>query len=417
MATRLDKARRLLHLASPQQRGLMLKEIVNKNNDRQKVWIRDRDSKKGRPKPGGSIQGALPFRTPQFAPKEAVRPKVNYDETITSAIADGQNLLSPYVKDKSKVEELQERLDGLSRTIHPIQEKKKSIDERINKARKNIILSMEYSFGAGRKMGFDWSEEGYKVDHDSFLQKTKEGLAIAREMTVNDKSGSLNYDYDEILKHAGELESRIKEFDEVNEAHIKAMAGVKSLYDEALHLLDHEGLMNEVSKRSGLSAEEAKNTVDRLNISDSDVEGSGYPAEKIKEWLREGMRIMGQKIKIKSVTSSDGYALYSDGHICVENLRSDYPESSREVLLHEMAHSVEDINPHVLDLTYGWVKSRNPEAFFDPYVPTVYPTRKGIRATEVVSTGMEMLCDHRNAAELLIRDPEHLAITLKALTM
>ena len=48
------------------------------------------------------------------------------------------------------------------------------------------------------------------------------------------------------------------------------------------------------------------------------------------------------------------------------------------------------------------------------------PSFEGIgvaTATEVLSTGAEMLVSKEKASQLLIRDPEHFAITLKGLTM
>jgi len=426
MNNRIDTARRLLRLASPRQRGLKLKEITNKKNVRQKVWVRETAKDTPRlTRAKERLQHALAFRRPQYAPRDVIEKATPSREgegmgraIVEGAISDGYKILAPYVKDEAKMEQLRDRLDDLSKDLHPLGEKKKELDERISMSRDKISITLGDDFNLSERMGIDWKRGYRELNNDTLLKKAKEGLSITGEMIKDPVNSHLQYEHDRLVRVIDALEGYMNDFAKVEGDRQVLLKEVDSIYEEAMPLIDHEGLMNEIRSQSGLSEEEASRAVSSIEMPSQET--TGYPIETIRDWTKEGLLLMGKKIKIYSMDGGLSTICHYSGEISLPKLKSASAddEESKASVFHEMAHNIEYENFKVVKMNAEWVQSRSPEASFDPYVNRLYQTkREGVTSTEVVSTGVEMLISHKNAAELLVRDPEHMAITLKALMM
>lgn len=416
MPTRLDKARVLLRLASPRQRGLKLKEIVNRKNKRQKVWIRGEEQSKKQPKRNESIEYA---RKIHYAPQERSKNPngVKQSEKVTKAIADGWEIATPYIKDLSRLQELQSRLDDVSSTLSPLMQSSERLTKSLEELRSRINTHLTDQLDKG-----EWTLDD-ETSNSDFVSKAKKKVEEFRGKMSAFSHKEVS-DVIEIMEYQSNMISDIDR--KINDEETK----IDSIYKEASGLLDHEGLMKEIRSRSGLSPKEAVSELSKLKM--ISVHLSGYSRNDVQGWTTEGLLLMGKKVKIVSIkaeTGSEDSAYHRRGVISLSNLRdlADNKEDAKSVLIHEMAHNIEYLNPDVVSLNAEWVASRTRESFFNPYVGRLYyemgrlnlPTEKGgtIRATEVLSTGAEMLVSKKKASQLLIRDPEHFAITLKGLTM
>lgn len=421
MGARLDKARILLNLASPRQRGLKLKEIVNKNNDRQKVWVRDVKRSSQIKQTTQKVEKALSFRSPKYAPEGTLkRLGLSTEIDLYSEITEGYEIARPYIKDEPRIKELRADLDAISGEIHQLTQDENDIYETILESR-NSIDNHIYS---ETELPDGYSDYRYLsvLQDKEYLEEVKQ---IVSDMGETGRSKEKDSRYSSLLVDIESMENGLKNMSQINTVLNHKLDQVDDICKESEPLLDHKGLMKEIRSRSGLTKANAEEALSEIDF--DEVEDSGFSRKKVEKWTKEGLRLIGKKVNIESVSGnySANYVLgdtpcYYHKKVSLLGLSTltEEDNEAKRILLHEMAHSIEEHNPEVAKINSTWVYRRQKD-FFDPYVGTLYMSEDGkkVRATEVTSTGLEMMVSHRDAVYLLLRDPEHFAITLKGLTM
>jgi hypothetical protein len=422
MGARLDKARILLNLASPRQRGLKLKEIVNKNNDRQKVWVRDVKRSSQVKQTTQKVEKALSFRSPKYAPEGTLkRLGLSTEIDLYSDITEGYEIARPYIKDEARVKELRHGLDSISEKVYKLEKKKKNVNEEIAMAKDYIYMALydDYDIDLLSESGdYDSIED---VPHKDFLDVARKAFSTVGVEASKSEDRSVQWRYEALTTEMETLEDGIELLPEIKVERNQRLDEIDAIYEEAKPLLDHKGLMGEISKQCGMSQAEAEKALSRIDL--SEVEQSGYPRKTIAAWVKEGLMLIGNKVDIKKVSvdgDSNAGPYHKEGFISLSGLGklAKTDEEAKTILLHEIAHGIEDKKPEVAKMNSDWVYRRKKD-FFDSYVGTLYTENNGanVRATEVTSTGMEMISNHKDAVHLLLRDPEHFAITLKGLKM
>ena len=240
---------------------------------------------------------------------------------------------------------------------------------------------------------------------------------------------------DQSDKFTDSFQSTIKSINTLDRAsNPKTIADAKRSFVKGhndLRKVLEEGTAAAAEYRKELLTAFPKKTMDKI-VKDIEIVG-GTKAQQAttRQAIREFTQIFNgngigavRKIKLDKLTDGGDF-LISNGTIRIglEGLKD---KDLKNLLFHEMGHSLEYLIPGLKDNAVAWRDSRATsktpgrlgfgkltfyryikDKFFDEYVGRIYNYNTANDATEVISTGAEMFARPDTMLELLSRDPEH----------
>ena len=201
-------------------------------------------------------------------------------------------------------------------------------------------------------------------------------------------------------------------------------------YDSLGEILK-DGTAAAAEYRKSLLTTFPKKTMDKIVKNIEIVGGTKAQQATARQAIREfaqmfnGNGIGGiRKIKLDKLTDGGDFNI-SNGMIRI-GLDGLKDKDLKNLLFHEMGHSLEYLIPGLKDNAVAWRNSRATakkpgrfgfgkytfynyvkDKFYDEYVGRIYDWNSANDATEVISTGAEMFARPDTMLELLSRDPEH----------
>jgi len=363
---RLDKARRLLRLASPQQRGLR-KVVLNTKKGRRAYWLKSPT--------GGSLQ---PNVKSQKLSASAFKSKaitfLGKDLEALSSFAD------EIVKKKVALYNLRQELES----------RQKSIDQDIDEI--GQALSLGDDFGMD-----DINKAMAKLDKESRGDQ-KILRFVGMRLQQSSKSG-------QIIKR---IEAEIDE----------AREDIEQDESTLRKRLDKDDLKKRIGKVSGLSVKESSQLLAELNV--GSLKGSGTNKKEVVEILDSLFQTVGKKLFNDDGECYLETVLYKkDKHIpdyeaaikTVNVGRVNEYGGTEVILYHEIGHAIEESQGYA-ESNVDWIRIRGEKLFNHSYSTKIYTWKGKDFATEITSTGMEMLASQDSLMVQFLFDRDHFLVTL-----
>ena len=366
LAIRLDEARRLLRLAAPQTRGLR-KVVLNTKTGRRAYWLKSLAEVKLQPKVKSQKLSASEFKSKAIS-------FLGKDFEALSGFAD------EIVKKRSALYELRQKLE----------KRKKFIDEDINEI--GEVLSLGDDFGMD-----DINKAMAKLDKES-RDDQKILRFVGMRLQQSSKSGQI------IKRMEEEIDESRKDIDQ----------------DESIlrERLNKDDLKKRIGKVSGLSAEESSKLLAELNV--GSLKGSGTNKKEVVQILDSMFQTVGKKLFDANGESYLETVLYKkDKHIpdyeaaikTVNVGRVKEYGGTESILYHEIGHAIEEAQGYA-ESNVDWIRTRNEKLFTQSYSTKIYTWKGKDFATEITSTGMEMLASQDRLMIQFLFDRDHFLVTL-----
>lgn len=357
---RLDAAKRLLYLASPSARGLVLKKIVNKKNVKQGVWVKG---------------GTTSKKTGNYAEKGAAFLGIKLDQVLPvceKLKKERGNSISTLVEIDDLIDSNRYTIDGIKHLLKIDADALPSTDELMNLA---------------SKIGVQPARIRYDLD---------------RIDENNERIGELKDSYSQSLSLIENLEQQVDKLIEPEKVYSRIQQQSGFSAKEAGSLVEEMKIDRSVES-AGVSVEQIKSwTSDALQLF--------------------GKKILQQdgRIPLDYIFKDDGYPhpyyQYDKRRISVDDIGNHF-DDPRSIVFHEIGHIIEDVDRSIAKENAKLVKARGSSGFYFDYSAKIYLNKEGDPVgTEVISMGIENISTPRAMRDFFINDPQHFLVTIGQVT-